>query len=66
MGSEVSARNQSGWTPLDSAAYKGNTKTMAALIDADAELDPLDKAKLTPLHLAAKNGKIVGKRYRPF
>ena len=49
-------RNQNGWTPLDCAASRGNTKTMATLIEADAEIDPMDKARLTPLHLAAKNG----------
>jgi len=56
MGAEVGARNQLGWTPMDCAASRGNSKVMAALLDADAEIDPIDKAKLTPLHLAAKNG----------
>ena len=41
---------------MDCAAACGMTKTLAALLDAGAEVDPIDKAATTPLHLAAKNG----------
>ena len=45
-GADITARNQSQWTPLDCCAANGYVKTAAALLDADSPVDPTDKASV--------------------
>ena len=44
------------WTPLDCAAAYGQQKCAKILLDANADINPMDRNKVTPLHLAAKYG----------
>ena len=43
---------------MDCAAYKGFDKIIQLLIAAKADINPQDKLKLTPLHLAAREGHL--------
>ena len=40
------ARNLYAWTPLDCAADQGWTKSAKVLIEYDAPIDPIDKARV--------------------
>ncbi|XP_077977720.1 transient receptor potential cation channel subfamily A member 1 homolog [Glandiceps talaboti] len=57
---DVMARNAILWTPLDCAASNGRPNCVKTLINAMRKItysiDPEDKSKNTPLHLAARNG----------
>jgi ankyrin repeat protein len=54
-GADINARNESGRTPLRSAALKNeNPEVIAALIAAGADVNETDKYGETPLHWAAK------------
>ncbi|XP_077989290.1 transient receptor potential cation channel subfamily A member 1-like [Glandiceps talaboti] len=59
-GADVMARNAILWTPLDCAASNGRPNCVKTLINAMHKIafsiDPEDKSKNTPLHLAARNG----------
>ncbi len=57
-GADIAARNARLWTPLDCAAAHGWEKTSAVLLENDAPVDPVDKARTTPLHLACSNGHL--------
>ena len=57
-GAAVDARNATLWTPLDCAASRGWTWCAEALLDGDSPIDPIDKFKTTPLHLASKEGHV--------
>ena len=43
---------------MDCAAYKGHDKIIQLLIAAKADVNPLDKLKIAPLHLAAREGHL--------
>jgi uncharacterized protein len=43
---------EEGWTPLQCAAYSGNTTAMAALLEAGAGVDACDITGTTPLMVA--------------
>ncbi len=43
---------------MDAAASKGHAKVVQLLIEAEADLDPTDKEKSTPLHHAALGGHL--------
>ena len=43
---------------MDCAAYKGHDRIILLLIGAKADIDPLDRLKVAPLHLAAKEGHL--------
>jgi len=49
-------RNYLLWTPIDCAAAKGRTKMIKCLLEYDSPIDPTDKTKTTPLHLASQHG----------
>jgi ankyrin repeat protein len=40
-------RNLYAWTPLDCAASQGWTKSAKVLIEFDAPIDPIDKARVS-------------------
>ncbi|XP_077977718.1 uncharacterized protein LOC144433285 [Glandiceps talaboti] len=56
----LNAKNVNLWTALDCAAFNGCLTTVTYLIDVmlkkGSSIDPLDKSKNTPLHLASTNG----------
>ena len=41
---------------MDCAASVGSVKCGKLLLEENAPIDPLDRTKTTPLHLAAENG----------
>ena len=43
---------------MDCSAYKGHDKIILLLIDAKADINPLDRLKIAPLHLAAREGHL--------
>ena len=49
-------RTKAGLTPLHLAAMKGDTKAIAALVNAGADLNVQDTDGRTPMHWAAKRG----------
>ena len=51
FGACVKERNSKQWTPLDCASSVGAVECAKVLLDYDSPLDPLDRAKSTPLHL---------------
>ena len=44
---------------IDCAAPNGHARVVRELVTAKAEVDPKDKLKTTPLHLAAKEGHVT-------
>eukprot|EP00752_Nemacystus_decipiens_P015732 g14045.t1 len=52
----VDSRGECGFTPLHSAALKGASKAMAALVKHGADASALDERGRTPLHTAASGG----------
>ena len=53
-GADIKSRNYYLWTPLDCAAAYGQPKCAKLLLDANADINAMDKNKTTPLHLAAR------------
>ena len=51
FGVDVNARDHYGNTPLHYAARLKNSEIMEMLLNAHAEVDPINKDGLTPLHL---------------
>lgn len=49
-------RNCTLWTPIDCAAANGRVKMIKSLLEYDSPIDPTDRGKTTPLHLASKRG----------
>ena len=43
---------------MDCAASKGHDGIIQLLIEAKADINPLDRLKVTPLHMAAKEGHL--------
>nr|CAB3267277.1 transient receptor potential cation channel subfamily A member 1 homolog [Phallusia mammillata] len=56
LGASIGARNAKQWTPLDCCAFAGMHKSAIVLLEADSPVDPKDKRKITPLHLACQEG----------
>ncbi|XP_076812155.1 uncharacterized protein LOC143459076 isoform X2 [Clavelina lepadiformis] len=56
LGANIGARNAKQWTPLDCCASAGMYKSATVLLEADCPVDPKDKRKVTPLHLACQEG----------
>ena len=54
FGACVNERNSKQWTPLDCASSVGAVECSKVLLDYDSPVDPLDRAKSTPLHLASE------------
>ena len=54
----LKSRNYYLWTPLDCAAAYGQPKCAKLLLDANADINAMDKNKTTPLHLAARGASI--------
>ncbi len=50
--------NQRGWTALHYAAAKGNTEIVTLLLDKRADINARSPRHITPLMMAARNGKI--------
>uniref|UniRef100_UPI0002B8EC9F ankyrin repeat and SOCS box protein 10-like n=1 Tax=Ciona intestinalis TaxID=7719 RepID=UPI0002B8EC9F len=59
LGASIEARNAKQWTPLDCCASAGMYKSATVLLEADSPVDPKDKRKITPLHLACQQGHQV-------
>jgi ankyrin repeat protein len=63
-GADLNAhsRNTMGVTPLHSAVAAQNARIVSALLDADADVDPVQQGGFTPLHGAAfaGNAEIIG------
>ena len=55
FGACVKERNSKQWTPLDCASSVGAVECAKVLLEYDSPLDPLDRAKSTPLHLVSEN-----------
>jgi ankyrin repeat protein len=52
-GSDVSARDEKGWTPLHSMSLNGRMDLARFLVEHGADVAALDKKGWTPLHLAS-------------
>eukprot|EP00435_Cladocopium_sp_Y103_P047197 s322_g13.t2 len=50
--------SQSGCTPLHCAAMNGHVQAICLLLEAWAEIDPMETDGKTPLHFAAENGHL--------
>jgi ankyrin repeat protein len=56
-GTDASARDKAGWTPLHLAAYSGHREIADLLIANGADVNAkIDVIECTPLHLCAKQG----------
>eukprot|EP01080_Neovahlkampfia_damariscottae_P000843 gene843-9092_t len=53
----INAVDNDGWTPLFFASIIGNPLIIKLLIDNGADINRIDLAKRTPLHMMAKSGK---------
>ncbi|KAE8253894.1 hypothetical protein A4X13_0g3623 [Tilletia indica] len=56
LGAEVESRDESGWTPLMSAASAGSLDYVRLLLDSGASPTATNTRGLTPLHYAASKG----------
>ena len=52
LGVDVNARDRHLWTPLHFAVRTKNSKVVQLLIDAGAEIDPVNDEHITPLKLS--------------
>jgi ankyrin repeat protein len=52
----IMAQDQRGWTPLHSAAYKGQAGSILLLVQHGAPVDALDSSERSPLMIAADEG----------
>ena len=43
---------------MDCSGHQGHDKIIELLLEAKADINPLDKLKITPLHLAAQEGHL--------
>lgn len=60
---DVNALKRGDWTPLMSAALKGNLDIIKILEQAGAQLDRITKDGRTALHLAIQNGHVETAQY---
>lgn len=51
-------QNWSSDSPLHKSAELGNTNTLAALLDKNANIDAQNVLGCSPLHVAAENGHV--------
>lgn len=58
-GIDPCAEIDEGWTPLHTAVFYGNWKTVMILIDAGANVDAITQMGRTPLNIAVKEGEEV-------
>ena len=56
-GMEVPGQPGQLWTPLFTAAYRGHTNAVRALLDGGAQVDAEDAGESTPLMIAANVGR---------
>lgn len=52
------SRNARLQTPMDLAASNGHENVVKVLIEAGAEVNPVEKQRSTPLHLATREGHL--------
>lgn len=52
LGVDVNARDRQLWTPLHFAVRTRSTRVVRLLIEAGAEIDPLNDKQVSPLHLS--------------
>ena len=57
-GADVDARNESGWTPLHTAANYGRVEAIKVLLEAGAKVNAEDTFGKPPLDLAMEYGGI--------
>jgi ankyrin repeat protein len=55
-GADVNAKQQSGVTPLHSAAHNGQTRLAKLLIDSGADVNATTENGQTPLSMAKEKG----------
>jgi len=55
LGVDVNARDRHGWTPLHFAARIMNVDIIKLLLDAGAEIDPVNDEGLTPLRITLEH-----------
>jgi len=68
-GAQLDLQRLDGWTPLYSAAYKGNLETAVSLMSKSAPVDSQNLEGWTPLHAACAEGhmemaKLLIERYK--
>jgi ankyrin repeat protein len=57
LGADVNKRDKRGMSPLDEAAFRGNTDVLQLLLDHGADINGRDEGGSTPLHNAASMGE---------
>lgn len=57
LGGDVNQRDKGGDSPLDEAAFLGNTEVLKLLLDHGADINASGKYGSTPLHAAAGRGE---------
>jgi len=58
LGADINKRTNEGWSPLYTAAYLGDLKTVVFLCSAGADPNGKNDAGWRPLHAAAANGHL--------
>jgi len=57
LGADVNQRDKGGDSPLDEAAFRGNTEVLNLLLDHGADINASGEYGSTPLHHAASRGE---------
>ena len=55
-GTDVTAKNKYGYTPLHKAAFNGHNEIVELLIENSADVNAKDEDETTPLYIAIEEG----------